>query len=417
MHRIHIVGSSPRSGTTLLAEMMANCFRVHAEPKEAPIYNRPTVPVDVYVTKRPQDVLVSRFALRALPNLDVLCMVRDPRDVVVSVHREDPDRYWASLKFWKTWEPVVQRLQGRERFTIVRYEDLVRDPDGEQRKLMMRLPYLEEQSRSAPSMQRLARQSSPSMHWGDSDRCRREHRVVASSSAAHRRTTRGTWFDLRQSRTARLRTRLVVGSGTRRRGARRATEPLGRAPRPESSGRASLQGDAADRAARDRRAAATISSTEPTRDLAARRSPAAARAVRQRSLLPAEPAGGGERRGDRPRDEHDELADRERRAAAEHRPHRLRQRGRRAAAWRTPRPRRAAWRAGRPSRRGTAARGTARWRAARFASARSVPAMSMPMPGERDGADEQQRRPRRRGRRSTFQPSAMPVDDDRRSPG
>jgi hypothetical protein len=131
----------------LLAEMMANCFLVHAESKEAPIYSRPAVPVDVYVTKRPQDVLVSRFALRALPNLDVLCMVRDPRDVVVSVHGEDPDRHWATLKFWKTWEPVVQRLQGRRRFTIVRYEDLVCDPDGEQRKLMICLPYLQQQAR------------------------------------------------------------------------------------------------------------------------------------------------------------------------------------------------------------------------------------------------------------------------------
>jgi hypothetical protein len=146
MRRIHIVGSSPRSGTTLLAEMMATSFRVHAEPLEMPVYSRPNRTTDVYLTKRPWDVMVSGFALRALPNLDVVCMVRDPRDVVVSVHRADPDRYWASLRFWKTYGPCVDRLQGHERFTVVRYEDLVRDPDGEQRRLTARLPFLEQRS-------------------------------------------------------------------------------------------------------------------------------------------------------------------------------------------------------------------------------------------------------------------------------
>jgi hypothetical protein len=143
--RIHIVGS-PRSGTTLLAEMMATGYRVHAEPTEMPVYSRPAGPVDVYLTKRPRDTLISEFALRALPNLHLICMVRDPRDVVVSVHGADPDRYWASLKFWNTNEPVVDRLRTHDRFTIVRYEDLVRDPDGEQRRLTARLPFLEERS-------------------------------------------------------------------------------------------------------------------------------------------------------------------------------------------------------------------------------------------------------------------------------
>ncbi len=141
-HRIHIVGTSPRSGTTLLAEMMATCFDVHAEPVEMPIHSRPDRPVDVYLTKRPRDLRVSACALRMLPNLDVVCLVRDPRDVVVSVHQADPDRYWVSLKFWNAFEPHLAALHDRDRFTIVYYEDLVRDPDREQRRLAARLPYL-----------------------------------------------------------------------------------------------------------------------------------------------------------------------------------------------------------------------------------------------------------------------------------
>jgi hypothetical protein len=141
--RIHIVGCSPRSGTTLLAELVAASHAVHVEPKEVPVWNRPDRAVDVYVTKRPQDILVADFALRALPNLDVVCMVRDPRDVVVSIHGADPDRYWASLKFWKAYEPKIERLRHHDRFTVVRYEDLVRDPDAEQKRLVKQLRFRE----------------------------------------------------------------------------------------------------------------------------------------------------------------------------------------------------------------------------------------------------------------------------------
>jgi hypothetical protein len=146
VHRIHIVGCSPRSGTTLLAELMAAAFAVHAEADEVPVSSRPERSVDVYLTTRPQDALTAAFALRALPNLDVICLVRDPRDAVVSIHAADPDRYWAGLKFWNTYEPAVDRLRGHDRFTMVRYEDLVRDPDAVQQTLATRLPYLDARS-------------------------------------------------------------------------------------------------------------------------------------------------------------------------------------------------------------------------------------------------------------------------------
>ena len=79
------------------------------------------------------------------------------------------------------------------------------------------------------------------------------------------------------------------------------------------------------------------------------------------SLLPAEVAGREQRRGDRPHDEHDELAGRER-LGGEHRAHGLRERGGREQLGDRFERGRAACRAGTPCRRGTAARGTARWR-------------------------------------------------------
>ena len=110
----------------------------------------------------------------------------------------------------------------------------------------------------------------------------------------------------------------------------------------------------------------------------------------RRSLFPAEPAGGGERRGDRPDDEHDELAGRERVPGASTAAHASPKRGGGQQPWRTPPARRAAWRAGTPCRRGTAARGTARWRRRGSPRPAACPPCSMPMPANATVPTQQQ---------------------------
>jgi len=69
-------------------------------------------------------------------------MLRDPRDMVVSKHSADPDRYWASLKFWQTYAPYGASLQNHPRFITVRYEDLIRKPGMVQADLMRKMPFL-----------------------------------------------------------------------------------------------------------------------------------------------------------------------------------------------------------------------------------------------------------------------------------
>lgn len=79
MKRIHIVGVSPRSGTTLLAELMNACFEIDLwEEHEAPLFATPPGPGNIYLTKRPRDVMVVGPRLRVDPNLWVLCMIRGP---------------------------------------------------------------------------------------------------------------------------------------------------------------------------------------------------------------------------------------------------------------------------------------------------------------------------------------------------
>jgi hypothetical protein len=143
MKRIHIVGCSPRSGTTLLAETMTACFDIDLyEKHEASIFQRPTKRGEIYLTKRPQDICVARPALWLNPELFIIFMLRDPRDVICSKHGKDPDRYGVGLNIWHLYSRYGSRLRQHERFITIRYEDLVREPDRVQKMLMDKMPFL-----------------------------------------------------------------------------------------------------------------------------------------------------------------------------------------------------------------------------------------------------------------------------------
>lgn len=141
--RVHIVGA-PRSGTTLLAELMVASFRFdgHA-PHEMSIFSRPDRELDLFCSKNPQDVLHARPLLAIDRNLWVVYVLRDPRDVIVSRHGKAPDKYWSNLFVWKFYHRAACRIMDHPRFIVVRYEELVRDPDAVQAELMARMPFLE----------------------------------------------------------------------------------------------------------------------------------------------------------------------------------------------------------------------------------------------------------------------------------
>jgi hypothetical protein len=142
MERIHIVGLGPRTGTTLLAECMVASFDIDAfDAHETPLY-RFRRNARVYLTKLPGDLQSIGPRLRVDPHFHVICMMRDPRDMVTSRHDEDPARYWAPLRLWKERLVTFRRLAGHKRFIVVRYEDLVADPDGTQATIAARLPFL-----------------------------------------------------------------------------------------------------------------------------------------------------------------------------------------------------------------------------------------------------------------------------------
>jgi hypothetical protein len=141
--RIHIVGISPRTGTTLLAECMVACLSVDAFESHETSVSRLRLGPRVYLTKRPADLYALGPRLRWDPDFYALCLMRDPRDVIVSRHGKDPDRYWSSLRIWKQRLPIIRAFSDHPRFRLVRYEELVADPDSVGRRVVDWLPFLE----------------------------------------------------------------------------------------------------------------------------------------------------------------------------------------------------------------------------------------------------------------------------------
>lgn len=96
-----------------------------------------------YLTKRPADLAAIGPRLRHDPSFFALCLMRDPRDVIVSRHGQDRERYWSSLRTWKRRLPLVRAWAAHERFLLIRYEDLVREPEDTERRILRRMPFLE----------------------------------------------------------------------------------------------------------------------------------------------------------------------------------------------------------------------------------------------------------------------------------
>jgi len=142
MH-VHIVGCSPRSGTSLIHQMIKTCFNnVDACAHEMSFFKSETLCGDIVCTKSPREIPYVSWLLRLNPNLYVIYMVRDPRDVVVSQHKKSGNNYYSNLDIWESSEAIRSKLNGRERFFSIKYEDLVSNPNSVQRLLVDKMPFL-----------------------------------------------------------------------------------------------------------------------------------------------------------------------------------------------------------------------------------------------------------------------------------
>jgi len=141
-HNLHIVGC-PRSGTTLLAEMLTTCYEVDGSSEhEESLFKLEPHAEGLYVSKKPNDILWLDRVLPLDERLHVIAMVRDPRAVVCSIHAGHPGMYFCNYPVWKRAEKALRRIRGHPRVRVVAYEDLVSRPDDIQREIEQAFPFL-----------------------------------------------------------------------------------------------------------------------------------------------------------------------------------------------------------------------------------------------------------------------------------
>lgn len=165
--QIHIVGCSPRSGTTLLYEMMSACCHFDKLYGHETRFNRTHARSgQTLLTKRPKDTQFMPRVLASVPEFWVIYCLRDPRDVVVSKHRIAGDKYYSNLRLWREQHAFAQQMQHHARCITVRYEDLVGDPNAVQEDLQKSIPWLTSLHRFTDYHQhaKLSVQSERAMH-------------------------------------------------------------------------------------------------------------------------------------------------------------------------------------------------------------------------------------------------------------
>ncbi len=143
MKRLHIVGC-PRSGTTLLMELVTTCFASSGFCEhESSIFNPPDISEgELYITKQPNDIKQIHHIFPRDENLHIIYMGRDPRAVITSKHRENPDQYFCNYRVWKECDQAATRYSQEPRFLSLRYEDLVADADQVQDVIAGCFPFL-----------------------------------------------------------------------------------------------------------------------------------------------------------------------------------------------------------------------------------------------------------------------------------
>lgn len=144
-NHVHITGQS-RTGTTLIKNLF-HCFEnTVVTPGETypdlsmhfqgTVEERRSLLEDVtstIVTKQPG----SYKLLKKYRDLQVVLMIRDPRDLLASINPTRPDSQWHSYQGLADYFKVVRSVPSN--YIKIRYEDLVQKPDTVQELLTERL--------------------------------------------------------------------------------------------------------------------------------------------------------------------------------------------------------------------------------------------------------------------------------------
>jgi hypothetical protein len=119
-----------------MAELIGNCFAIDGRADhEQGLWEAIPDAYPIYLTKKPPDTIRIRRVFLLDPDLYVVAMIRDPLGVVTSRHKTKPGVYFSSFWRWQQYMREIAALQDHPRYLVVRYEDLVADPDAVQARL------------------------------------------------------------------------------------------------------------------------------------------------------------------------------------------------------------------------------------------------------------------------------------------
>lgn len=110
---------------------------------ESSLFERIPRGLTTYLSKKPPDTIRIRNVFLRDPDLFVIAMVRDPRGVITSRHQRKPNVYFSSFWRWKDYLSAIDELRAHPRYLLLRYEDLVNDPDAVQRTIAARFDFLD----------------------------------------------------------------------------------------------------------------------------------------------------------------------------------------------------------------------------------------------------------------------------------
>jgi len=138
-----VICGFPRSGSTLLQLMVEACVSdIHTcgrERRALEVAKHTLCDRPFLMTKRPRDIFLvdelRDFYASRPADVRFVLMLRDPRDVLTSVHKSQPDRYYVSAERWLATYRHLQWARTLPEAIVVRFKDLVSNTDGVERDL------------------------------------------------------------------------------------------------------------------------------------------------------------------------------------------------------------------------------------------------------------------------------------------
>jgi hypothetical protein len=125
-------------------QLLVTCFDLDDcdTDHEVSIFKSPVSTNKASITKHPREAPYINWLLKSNPNLYVIYMLRDPRDVIASTHMGKPGAYFANLYQWMDYEECRKAYATSDRFLLVKYEDLVKNPNEMQNRIARQFSFL-----------------------------------------------------------------------------------------------------------------------------------------------------------------------------------------------------------------------------------------------------------------------------------